>query len=149
VTKPPPTSASIRIRLVIDSPLPGVAHSLQDKASVPVGTKTATDAPLLFETTVRIGPKGNLVGEHVRAEGPERRFIYIAIGKQAGDRASPWDRRMKIDIHTIPNALLDRAAKGGVLEGVIAGRGKDGTPACATVPLAKPWRLARDPSGTK
>jgi len=136
-------SIELRIRLVIDRPLVGVRHSLQDKTSHPVDAKTAADQPLVFETTVRVGPKGNLVGEHVRAEGPERRFIYIAIGTQAGDKASPWSRRMKIDIHTIPRALLERAAKGGVLEAVIAGRGKDGTPACATVPLAKPWRLTR------
>jgi hypothetical protein len=131
----------MKIRIVIDRPLAGVTHSLQDKAGKPVDAKAATDAPLVFEATVGFSPKGNLVGDHVRAEGPERRFIYIAIGKQAGDKASPWDRRMKVDIHTIPRALLDRAAKGGVLEAVIAGRGKDGTPACATVPLAKRWRV--------
>jgi hypothetical protein len=131
----------MQIRLVIERPVPGVRHSLQDKASHPVDPKVSADESLVFVTTVQLSAKGNLVGEHVRAEGPERRFIYIAIGKQAGDKASPWDRRMKIDIHTIPRALLDRAAKDGVLEAVIAGRGKDGTPACATVPLAKPWRL--------
>ena len=134
---------TIRIRLIIDKPLAGVRHSLQDKASKPVDAQTAADEPLVFETDVRVGPKGNLVGAHVRAEGSERRFIYIAIGTQAGDKGAPWSRRMKIDVHTIPRALLDRAAKGGVLEAVIAGRGKDGTPACATVPLAKPWRLRR------
>jgi len=142
VTRALPTDA-IRIRLVIDRPLPGVRHSLQDKKSQPVDAKTATDDALVFETKVRVGPKGNLLGEHVRAEGPERRFIYIAIGKQAGDRSSPWDRRMKIDIHTIPRALLQRAEQGTILEVVIAGCGKDGTPACATVPAAKPWRVTR------
>ena len=68
-------------------------------------------------------------------------FIYIAIGKQAGDAASPWSRRMKIDIHTITQSLLDQALAGKVLEATIPGTGKDGTPACATV--AARWCAAR------
>lgn len=46
---------------------------------------------------------------------------------------------MKINIHDIPQALLDAAANGKVLEGIIQGTGKDGSPACATVPC-RPWR---------
>ena len=69
----------------------------------------------------------------MRSEGPERRFVYIGIGQGAGQKNTPWSRRMKIDIHTIPQALLDKAAKGKTLEAVINGTGKDGSPACATV----------------
>lgn len=47
---------------------------------------------------------------------------------------------MKIDIHDIPQPLLDAAIAGGVLEGGFAGTGPDGTPACATIrPIA--WRI--------
>ena len=45
---------------------------------------------------------------------------------------------MKIDIHDLDPALLKRAAAGqGVLEIVVNGTGKDGTPACATVRATK------------
>ena len=47
---------------------------------------------------------------------------------------------MKIDIHTIPEALIAKAKAGKVIEAVINGAGSDGTLAWATVPLAKAWR---------
>ena len=131
----------IRMRLVVEAPLPGVAHSLQDKKNNPVDAKVSQDGePLAFDFPVRIGPGPKYYGEQVRSEGPERRFVYIAIGKQAGDCTSPWSRRMKIDIHDLAAPLLDRALAGERLVGTVAGTGKDGTPACATVPVT--WRLA-------
>jgi len=47
---------------------------------------------------------------------------------------------MKIDIHDIDQALLDRAVEGGVLVGTINGTLPDGSPACATIrPVS--WRV--------
>jgi hypothetical protein len=132
----------IRMRLVIDNPVPGVAYSLQDKKSQPVDVKISKGPALTFEFPIRIADGPKFFGEQVRSEGPERRFVYIAIGEQAGQKGTPWSRRAKIDIHTIPQAVLDKAAAGKVLEGVVAGTGKDGTPACATIAMAKPWRAA-------
>lgn len=131
MARPPQTE--IRMRLVIEAPVIGVVHSLQDKASSPVGAKRAGVEPLAFDFPIRIADGPKFFGEQVRSEGPERRFVYIAVGTCAGDHASPWTRRMKIDIHDIPQALLDRAAKGGVIEGRLNGTGRDGTPACATI----------------
>ena len=92
---------------------------------------------------VRVGPGAKFFGDQVRREGPQRRFVYIRIGQLAGDKASPWSRRMKIDIHDIEPDLLKRAASGsGVVETTVGGTGADGTPACATVrPTAR--RLAK------
>jgi hypothetical protein len=131
----------IRMRLVIDNPVPGVAHSLQDKKSQPVDMKMSKDrAAIAFEFPIRIAAGPKFYGEQVRSEGPERRFVYVGIGQGAGQKDSCWSRRMKIDIHAIPQALLDKAAEGKTLEVVINGTGKDGTPACATVAPMKPWR---------
>ena len=130
----------IRMRLVVEGPVPGVMHSLQDKTGAPVDAKCSISSePLSFEFPIRVvsGPK--FLGEHVRNGGAERRFVYIALGKQAGDAASCWDRRMKIDIHSIPTTLIDAAAKRSVLEGTVYGTGADGSPVCATVPV-KAWR---------
>jgi hypothetical protein len=130
----------IRMRLVIDSPVPGVAYSLQDKKSQPVDVKVSKGPALAFEFPIRIADGPKFFGEQVRSEGPERRFVYIAIGEQAGQKGSCWSRRMKIDIHTIPQALLDKAVRGKVLEATLKGTGKDGTPSCATVSPSQPWR---------
>jgi hypothetical protein len=91
-----------------------------------------------FSIRVADGPK--FYGEQVRSEGPARRFVYAASGQQAGQKESCWSRRMKVDIHTIPEALIAKAKAGKVIEAVINGAGSDGTLAWATVPLAKAWR---------
>lgn len=90
----------------------------------------------------RPGPK--FFGEQVRREGPVRRFVYVRVGQLAGDPASPWSRRIKIDIHDLDDDLLQRAPlTGKPIELVIIGTAKDGTPTCAT---AKPIRrgIAKD-----
>ena len=133
MARPPQTE--IRMRLVIENPVAGVVHSLQDKSGPVDAKRSATGEPITFDFPVRIAPGPKFYGKFVRSEGPERRFVYVAVGKQAGDPASCWDRRMKVDIHTIAQSLLDEAAETGCLEGTVAGTGKDGGPACATVPV--------------
>ncbi len=124
----------IRMRLVIEGPVPGVVHSLQDKKGQPVDPKTSqAGESLMFDFPIRLAPGPKFYGDQVRSEGPERRFVYIAIGRQAGGHDPVWSRRMKIDIHDIPQPLLDGAAAGRRLAGTVQGTGKDGTPACATV----------------
>jgi hypothetical protein len=130
----------IRMRLVVENPVPGVLHSLQGKKNEPRSALASkAGEPLAFELSIRIAPGPKFYGEQVRSEGPERRFVYIAIGQQAGDAASCWNRRMKINIHDIAPALLEKATKGQALEGAILGTGEDGTPACASVRVQS-WR---------
>ncbi|WP_029351427.1 DUF5990 family protein [Bosea sp. 117] len=127
---------AIRLRIIIEQPVIGVLHSLQAKDESPLDPKYSREGEaLLFDFQVRAGPGFKLSGDQVRREGSVRRFVYIRIGQLAGDPSSPWSRRMKIDIHDIGRDLLDRAAEGGgVIETAVIGTGKDGTPACATVP---------------
>jgi hypothetical protein len=129
---------TVTLRLTIDDPVPGVRYSLQ-KDDMPFEPVTAGDAPVSFDAPVTLHPDGRMTGPFVRREGPTRRFVYIRIGQSAGDHATEWNRRAKIDIHDIPPALLDQARSGTVLEVVLPGRGKDGSPACATVRPVKGW----------
>lgn len=130
----------ITLRLTIIDPMPGVRYSLQ-KDDAPHEPLTANDAPLSFDVPIQLKADNRFGGPFVRREGKERRFIYIRIGTSAGDHLSEWSRRAKIDIHDIPPALLDEARQGRVLEIVLPGRGKDGTPACATVRSATGWQV--------
>lgn len=127
--------ARIALRLVIERPVIGVLHSLQAKDGSPLDPKRSIEGePLVFDLAVRVSPGPKFFGDQVRPEGPKRRFIYVRIGQYAGDAASPWSRRMKIDIHDIGQDLIDLALdSGGLVETRIIGTDKDGTPACATL----------------
>jgi hypothetical protein len=129
----------IRMRIVIENPVAGVLHSLQSEDGHPLDPKRSKGGEALaFEFPLRIASGPKFFGDQVRREGPVRRFVYVRIGQSAGDHGSPWSRRMKVDIHDIEQALLDRAAAGeGVVEIAVDGTGKDGTPACATVPVTR------------
>ena len=139
----------VRARIVIERPVAGVLHSLQEgDAAVLDPKRSAGGEALSFDFPLRIertADGAKVFGPQVRREGPVRRFVYIRVGTCAGDLASPWTRRMKIDIHDIEPALLDAAiassGAGGVLEATIDGTAKDGSPACATIrPVT--WRVA-------
>ena len=127
---------TITLRLIIDDPVPGVRYSLQED-DMPSEPLTAGDGPVAFNVPVTLHADGRMTGPYVRREGSQRRFVYIRIGVLAGDHGSPWSRRAKIDIHDIPGSLLTPDA---VLEAHLPGRGKDGSPACATVRPVSAWR---------
>lgn len=132
----------ITLRLTIADPVVGLRYSLQDKKNAPVGAVIAGEGPLSFDVPIRLSDDGRMLGPFVRTEGPTRRFVYIAVGGQAGDGDRVFSRRAKIDVHDIPAGLLALARQGQVLEAVLPGRGKDGAPACATVRLMEDWRLS-------
>lgn len=129
------SAPGITFRIVIDRPVPGVAHSLQSKDGLPLDPKVSRKGEALtFDFPIRVLPGPMFTGDQVRREGKQRRFVYIRIGQLAGDANSPWSRRMKVDIHDTSPELLEQAAKGGkVIEIKVFGTAKDGTPACATV----------------
>lgn len=130
----------ITLRLTIADPVEGLHYSLQDKTNAPVDAVIASEGPLSFDVPVRLSDDGRMLGPFVRTEGPTRRFVYIAIGGQAGGDERVFSRRAKVDVHDIPRELLVLARQGKVLEAVLPGRGRDGTPACATVRPIKGWR---------
>lgn len=133
----------IKLRLTIGDPVPGVAYSLQDNKTGPVGMVVARDRPISFDVPVRVAAGPRFLGDFVRREGTTRRFVYIAIGAQAGDPSSSWSRRAKIDIHDLPAELLEKALAGSVVEAVLPGRAKDGSPACATLRPLGSWKVAK------
>ena len=126
---------TVTLRLTIADPVPGLHYWRQDAKNAPHDIRLATDAPLTFDMPVELRPDGRLGGTFVRREGNERRFVYIAIGGSMAGLAVV-SRRAKIDVHDIPPALL---TPGAVIAATLPGRGRDGTPACATVRPLTPW----------
>ena len=139
--KSPPPSLLLQIRL--EQPVPGVTHALQKgkgNAYALEQRQTAGDTDLSFEIPVTVKDADSVPdfsGPFV--QGPRGgRFIYINIGTSAGQHDSPWTRRLKVPLAGI-DALLLREG-GGRLSARVPGRGRDGTPNCATVTPFSGWK---------
>lgn len=129
----------IRLRFVVEAPVPGVTMSLQDKDDAPLRPQTSRAGEALsFEFSVRVAPGPRFLGEFVRREGPDRRFVYLRVGQSAGQGGSPHNGRVKVDIHDIPAPLIEAAIGGKLLEARLIGS-KNGNPRLATVKV-EAWR---------
>lgn len=131
----------LRVR-VVDPPA-GVLFCIQGKIGEFLQPTRSGKKDLVFETTVRVTDEGRvgkprLLGRSVQGP-PDARFLYIGSGALAGDKDTPWQRRAKVPLTSITNALVSNAMKKGALEATIAGKARDGGPACATVPLVRGW----------
>jgi hypothetical protein len=145
----------LRLRIVVVDPPAGVVFALQRELRRGerelVSPTMATGADLSFELTVRIRAEGdappNLLGSFVY--GPRgQRYIGLVSGTLAGQADSCWTRGAKIKLQTITWDLIRQmeAHPHAALEASIAGKAKDGGPACATVPLlGDGWRPVANP----
>jgi hypothetical protein len=135
----------LTLRITLIAPPAGVLFSLQEGDATPVAAQRADGGDLTFAVTVRVGegPKGpRFLGPFVRREG-ERRFVYLRVGRLAGDAGSPWDRRVKLFVTDIPADRVEAALRDGIaLAASFPGTMKDGTPVCATVKPVDGWRAA-------
>lgn len=130
--------------------MPGVALAIQTGRDGLEAAVDATARRAVFDFSVRLGtpPAGgalNFLGPYT--QGPAAtRFVYICVGRRAGQAGTSWDRRAKIPLGGITPALVKAllAAPGSRLAVRFPGRGKDGGPTCATVKLAPDaWKLVR------
>ena len=71
------------------------------------------------------------------------RFIYIDIGKAAGQFDSMWTRRLKIPLTGFDSSEFENALNnpGSAFKTEVPGTAKDGGPNCATVKPSTGWRL--------
>ena len=138
---------SLRLRLSILGPPANISWAVQLGRSdllMPVKrSKDRLEFEVLLELVSTAGGEAKVRGPAV--QGPRGgRFLYLASGTRAGDVMSPWNRRAKISLETLPrDAIRNRPAGAAVeLAGEINGTAKDGGPACASVPLiGKAWAL--------
>jgi len=137
------------IRIVIEDPVPGVKIALQrgatGKGALLPATENSREA-LAFDLEVEVEgllPDGRprLLGPFVQGP-PAARFVYLCVGRAAGQFGSEWSRRMKVPLGGISRELIEALPEGGRLGARIAARGRDGSPACASVPLLTPgWQV--------
>ena len=135
----------LALRILIVDPVPGVALALQrgkSGASELIPPSAVSVEAVAFDFTVAVAPgqSPRLLGPFVQGP-PDGRFVYVCIGTYAGDAASPWARRAKIPLSGLTWPLIETVKAGRRLEARVVGRARDGSPACASIPLLPPgWR---------
>ena len=133
------------LRVVVQDPVPELAMALQrgaaGKAEL-VGPSASSGEPLAFDLKVTVDgalPDGRprLLGPYVQGP-PLERFVYLCVGHYAGQADANWAGRVKIPLGGITRAMVDALSPGARLEAHIPGRGRNGGPALATVPILEP-----------
>lgn len=144
-----PTELTVTLRIIVGSPIAGVAYGVQDGKGT--GYKVSrlqisTDRDLVFDVQLQVkqleSGQPNFVGS--LAQGPPAaRFVYLNIGKSAGQAGSTWNRRLKVPLMGITSAMVEQAAsEKRVLQAKFLGRAKDGGPSCATVQPTDGWQVS-------
>ena len=139
-------AVELTLKVVLEKPLQGVAYGIQ-KGRAPahemVQTQIAHAGDLNFELNVEARLTSNgawgLYGPFTQGSS-EDRFFYIGIGTFAGQRDSPWSRRLKIPLMSIVE-LLSVENESMIFETHIPGIGRDGGPNCGTVKPFAGWTL--------
>ena len=144
------------LRLVLLEPPPDVDFGIQKGRGAEFSTmlvQSARRGNLHFDFTIGVNDKRpdalpNFTGPIVQGP-PGGRFIYIDVGTCAGQKTSPWSRRMKVPLKDITWDLVRAAGAkpGGRLVARIPGTGRDGSPSCATVKFSGTWEVL-ETSGT-
>jgi hypothetical protein len=140
------------LRIVLVAPPAGVDFGIQEGKGSDYKTiqkKRSKDADLTFEFTLTIKNNRddglpNFLGP--LAQGPTTgRFVYIDIGKLAGQPDSCWERRIKVPLGGITWEMIEKASTDPklIMEARLPGTGKDGGPSCATVTPAEGWKFCR------
>jgi len=142
--------AEVRLRIVLVAPPACVDFGIQEGKGSDYKTiykQRSKDTDLTFEFSVTVKDNRddglpNFLGP--LAQGPTTgRFIYIDIGKSAGQFDSCWERRIKVPLGGITWDMIEKASTKLVLEARLPGTGKDGGPSCATVKPTEGWKVCR------
>lgn len=138
----------VRMRVLVRNPPAGVRFAVQRGKSELLEPVTEKHEGVQFEFSLRLGAPSpanpvNFLGEFAQGT-PSDRFVYINSGTLAGQPESPWTRRAKLKLASIPKRILEAAlsSQEGVIEARVTGVMRDGGPVCASVkPEAVVWSL--------
>jgi Family of unknown function (DUF5990) len=136
------------LRIVLDGPPSGVDFGLQNgkgKNYQTIQKQRSKGNDLCFDCMVTVKDnrdEGLPTFLGPLTQGPATaRFIYIDIGKLAGQPDSCWERRIKVPLTGITWAMIEKASADPkmVLEARLPGTAKDDGPSCGTVHPAQGW----------
>ncbi|SOD91851.1 DUF5990 family protein [Spirosoma fluviale] len=140
----------LTLRIRLESPTVGVDFGLQNGSghNYDILQKQKSAAQdLCFECTVvaKLGADNqpDFTGPLVQGP-PANRFVYINIGKSAGQFDSIWSRRLKVPLRGITAEIVYQTTANSamLLETNVPGTGKDGGPTCGTVKPFNGWHIA-------
>ncbi len=145
------TEIALPLRIILVAPPPGVDFGIQEGKGndyKTIAIQRSKVGNLVLDCTIKV--KGNRndgppnFGGPIAQGPPSGRFIYIDIGKSAGQFDSCWQRRIKIPLDGITWELIDAVLEKPkrLLEATIPGTGKDGGPTCATTKPIDGWMVA-------
>ena len=146
------TEKSISLQIILVAPPPGVDFGIQEGKGndyKTIAVQRSKAGNLTLECTINVkgnrsdGPP-NFIGP-ISQGPPSGRFIYIDIGKSAGQFDSCWQRRIKIPLETITWEMIDSVLEKPkrLLQATIPGTAKDGGPSCATMKPIDGWKVVK------
>lgn len=146
------TEIVVPLRIVLVDPPPGVDFGIQEGKGndyKTIAIQRSKKGNLTLECNITV--KGNRAdgspnfGGSIAQGPPTGRFIYVDIGKSAGQFDSCWQRRIKIPLDGITWEMIDSVLEKSkrLLQATIPGTGKDGGPSCATVKPIDGWKVVK------
>ena len=142
-------TSEVPMRLVLVDPPPGIDFGIQHGRGTGYETRfvqQGTRGDLVFDFSMKVTESrdGLPSFQGPFAQGPPAsRFVYVDVGTYAGQKNAQWSRRMIVRLQGITWAQIEKATSkpGHRMSARIAGRGKDGSPRCATVPVIGGWQV--------
>ena len=138
----------LRIRIVLVGPPSGVDFGIQEGKGndyTTIQKQRSKGNDLSFDCMVTVKDNRddglpNFLGSVTQGAATDR-FIYIDIGKLAGQSDCAWERRIKVPLSGITWEMIEKTATDPklFLEARLPGTGNDGGPSCATVHPTKGW----------
>ena len=141
----PPERFDLPLRIIVDPPIDGLALALQcgqsaKAALIPPASLSAQAVAFDFEVTVAgalADGRPRLLGPNVQGP-PDARFVYLCVGRYAGQADSPFAGRVKVPLSDLTWDQITALPPGGRLGARIPGRSPKGGPLLASVCLLPP-----------
>jgi hypothetical protein len=127
-------------RIILVSPPTLIGFSLQKGWDELVDYTESDGSDISFHFSVRVKVQEdrspNFLSPYAQGK-PSERFVYVCIGRRAGQASTFANGRAKVRLSGIDWPMMEHViqADGGVLVARYAATGRSGAPATATVPL--------------
>lgn len=127
----------VQCRIIVKKPLANVVMKIQKGRDGLLEPSSFDPGQHVFKFSISVDLSSgtpNFLGPFVH--GPKSsRFIYLNSGTYAGQEATCWGRRAKLNLISVTTEMVTTilADPGSVLETTLQGVGSDGAPVCASV----------------